>query len=128
MFSLLILLTGGGGRGPSLDPLLCPTVPVLVGAEVGLGGGGLVPMDVVRRLGEATFRVGALIVFALSGPERDLSSWLCLVGRGDRAGLGDLVTDEGLEISGRVIVLFLMTGCFAGCGCQPVLREMVGGE
>ena len=127
MCSLLILLLAVG-LGPSLDPLLCPTGVVLVGGAPGFGGGGRELMDVVRRLGDVAFIAGELMVgFTLLWPGLVVSSLLALIGLGDRAGLGDLVAEMVLEISG-LKVLFLITGCFAACGCQPVLREREGGE
>lgn len=83
---------------------------------------------------DETLRPGTLVrvakVFDLraSGPDvvgRVLSSLLCLVGLGDLACLGDLVAEVGLEMAGLVV---LITGCLAGCGCQPEFRALVGGE
>lgn len=98
---------------------------------LGLGGGGL---EIVLAFEDGPLIPGALVrgakVFDLgaSGPDvvgRVLSSLLCLVGLGDLAALGDLVAEVGLEMAGLVV---LITGCLAGCGCQPEFRALVGGE
>ena len=121
MFSLLNLLAGAGtGLGPSFDPLLSLGEVAFVGPVLGFGGGSLEPIEVVLELEAETVRRGALDGVAsvfdreLSTPGLDISSLLFLVGRGDLAGLGDLVAVVlGLEMAG-LTVLVLKTGCLAG--------------
>ena len=130
----LLNLRAGAGLGPSLDPLLWPTVDACPGPALGLGGGGLVPTEVVLTFVGCTLRPGAFVRvanvfdFKGSGPDivgRDVSSLLRLFGLGDLAGRGDLPAEDGLEMAGLVV---LMTGCLTACGCQPVLRMLAGGE
>ena len=152
IFSLLSLLAGRFGLGPSLDPLLCPIdddgLP-WPGPAVGLGGGGREPMDIVLTFEGGALRPGAPVLVAKvvdrcllawwrvgddltpTGPDMVglcVSSLLLLAGLGDLAGRGDLVAEFGLERAGLVEVAVLRTGFLAGCGCQPVFRVMVGGD
>lgn len=68
MFSLLSVLAGRFGLGPSLDPLLCPIEGgsglLWPGPALGLGGGGREPMEVVLTFEGGALRPSALVLVA----------------------------------------------------------------